>query len=65
VATTLRDLSDCINQLAIAGPATIFVGLDWAGAGLPRPDAVELYRRRPPSHTYAGEAIAISAEAIL
>ena len=65
VATTLRDLSDCINQLAITGPATIFVGLDWSDAAVPRPDLVELYRRPPPSHSTAGEAIAISAEAIL
>ncbi len=43
--------------LGIKGPAIIFVGLDWAGAGLSAPDKVELYapertgwpraRRRP------------------
>jgi uroporphyrin-III C-methyltransferase/precorrin-2 dehydrogenase/sirohydrochlorin ferrochelatase len=38
VATTLQDLSDCIAQLGIAGPAVIFVGLDWQDAGLQRPE---------------------------
>jgi uroporphyrin-III C-methyltransferase / precorrin-2 dehydrogenase / sirohydrochlorin ferrochelatase len=52
-ATSLRDLTDCIVQLAIAGPAVIFVGLDWQTAGLQRPDSVTVYRRqthpeRPP-----------------
>ena len=32
-------------QLAIAGPAVIFVGLDWQDAGLQRPEAVTVYRR--------------------
>jgi siroheme synthase len=55
VATTLQDLTDCVAQLKIGGPAVIFVGLDWAGAGLQRPDAVTVYRRaarpdRPAEH---------------
>ena len=45
VATTLQDLSDAIAQLGIAGPAVIFVGLDWQDAGLQRPEAVTVYRR--------------------
>jgi uroporphyrin-III C-methyltransferase/precorrin-2 dehydrogenase/sirohydrochlorin ferrochelatase len=55
VATTLQDLTDCVAQLEIGGPAVIFVGLDWADAGLQRPDAVTVYRRaarpdRPAEH---------------
>jgi uroporphyrin-III C-methyltransferase / precorrin-2 dehydrogenase / sirohydrochlorin ferrochelatase len=66
VATTLRDLTDCIDQLAIRGPAVVFVGLNWADAGLARPAVVQVYRRQQPSHTlHASDAIAISAEAIL
>jgi uroporphyrin-III C-methyltransferase/precorrin-2 dehydrogenase/sirohydrochlorin ferrochelatase len=45
VATTLSDLADCVSQLGLHGPAVIFVGLDWADAGLERPDHVILYRR--------------------
>ncbi len=50
VATTLQDLSDAISQLGIAGPAVIFVGLDWQDAGLQRPAAVTVYRRPAPFH---------------
>ena len=46
VATSLQDLTDCVTQLAIAGPAVIFVGLDWQNAGLQRPDTVTVYRRQ-------------------
>ena len=49
VATTLGDLTDAIAQLAIAGPAVIFVGLDWEtpACSAPRP-----YRlRRPRTHS--------------
>jgi len=45
VATTLADLTDAIAQLAIAGPAVIFVGLDWSEAGLARPESVIVHRR--------------------
>jgi uroporphyrin-III C-methyltransferase/precorrin-2 dehydrogenase/sirohydrochlorin ferrochelatase len=45
VATTLQDLSACVADLGIAGPAVIFVGLDWADAGLQRPEGVTVYRR--------------------
>jgi uroporphyrin-III C-methyltransferase / precorrin-2 dehydrogenase / sirohydrochlorin ferrochelatase len=39
-ATTLRDLADCVAQLGFVGPAVIFVGLDWADAGVVRPQSV-------------------------
>jgi uroporphyrin-III C-methyltransferase/precorrin-2 dehydrogenase/sirohydrochlorin ferrochelatase len=45
VATTLHDLTQCMDQLAISGPAMIFAGLDWRDAGLQRPDTVHVYRR--------------------
>lgn len=47
VATTLRDLGECVAQLGLGAPAMIFVGLDWADAGLQRPEAVAVFRRRP------------------
>jgi precorrin-4 methylase len=46
VATTLQDLTQCVDELAISGPAMIFVGLDWLDAGLQRPDAVIVYSRQ-------------------
>jgi uroporphyrin-III C-methyltransferase / precorrin-2 dehydrogenase / sirohydrochlorin ferrochelatase len=46
VATTLQDLTDCVMQLGVAGPAVILVGLDWESAGLQRPEAVAVYRRQ-------------------
>jgi uroporphyrin-III C-methyltransferase/precorrin-2 dehydrogenase/sirohydrochlorin ferrochelatase len=55
IATTLQDLSDAIAQLGIAGPAVIFVGLDWQDAGLQRPEAVTVYRR---ARTVSRQAIA-------
>jgi uroporphyrin-III C-methyltransferase/precorrin-2 dehydrogenase/sirohydrochlorin ferrochelatase len=45
VATTLADLTDCVAAQAIAGPAVIFVGLDWDAAGLCRPESVTVHRR--------------------
>jgi len=46
IATTLSDLTDCVAELAIAGPAVIFVGLDWDAAGLCRPETVTVHRRQ-------------------
>jgi uroporphyrin-III C-methyltransferase/precorrin-2 dehydrogenase/sirohydrochlorin ferrochelatase len=46
VATTLADLTDCVAEQPIAGPAVIFVGLDWEAAGLDRPESVIEHRRR-------------------
>src|SRR4029077_19914389 len=37
VATTLRDLTDAVDQRAITGTAIIFVGLDCAAAGHAHP----------------------------
>jgi uroporphyrin-III C-methyltransferase/precorrin-2 dehydrogenase/sirohydrochlorin ferrochelatase len=45
VATTLQDLTDCVAQLGLTHPAVIFVGLDWASAGLERPETVLAWRR--------------------
>jgi uroporphyrin-III C-methyltransferase/precorrin-2 dehydrogenase/sirohydrochlorin ferrochelatase len=45
-AATLADLTNCIDEHAIAGPSVIFVGLDWADAGLERPATVTVHRRR-------------------
>jgi uroporphyrin-III C-methyltransferase/precorrin-2 dehydrogenase/sirohydrochlorin ferrochelatase len=64
VATTLGDLTDCIAKQAIAGPAVIFVGLDWEEAGLCRPAAVIVHHRHPQSS--AGrpcDEVAANAEA--
>lgn len=43
VATDLGSLASAIADSGIRGPAVIFVGLDWASAGLTRPDKVEVY----------------------
>jgi uroporphyrin-III C-methyltransferase/precorrin-2 dehydrogenase/sirohydrochlorin ferrochelatase len=43
VATDLAALASAIADSGIRGPAAIFVGLDWASAGLTRPDKVEVY----------------------
>ncbi|NJO34777.1 MAG: uroporphyrinogen-III C-methyltransferase [Rhodospirillales bacterium] len=45
-AATLHDLTDCVDQRHITGPAVIFVGLDWQDAGLRRPETVIVHRRR-------------------
>ena len=46
VATTLHDLTDCVAQLDLGGPAVIFVGLDWGDAGLVRPEGVTVFQRQ-------------------
>jgi uroporphyrin-III C-methyltransferase/precorrin-2 dehydrogenase/sirohydrochlorin ferrochelatase len=66
VATTLSDLTDAVAQHAVVSPAVIFVGLDWADAGLCRPGSVIVHRR----HHHAGndqafDDIAANAEAAL
>jgi siroheme synthase len=43
VATELQWLEGAIAHKNIEGPAIIFVGLDWADAGLQRPEGVEVY----------------------
>ncbi len=47
VATELGVLDRAIAETGIKGPAIIFVGLDWAGAGLSAPDRVEVYVPEP------------------
>ncbi len=49
-ATTLGDLTDCVAEREIGGPAVIFVGLDWHAAGLCRPEAVTVHSRRRLAH---------------
>jgi uroporphyrin-III C-methyltransferase/precorrin-2 dehydrogenase/sirohydrochlorin ferrochelatase len=64
VATTLCDLTDCVAGQAIAGPAVIFVGLDWATAGLCRPESVIVHRRqRQPAHDRNCDDVIANAEA--
>ena len=46
IATTLHDLTQCVVEFRVGGPAVIFAGLDWRDAGLRRPDTVLVYRRR-------------------
>jgi uroporphyrin-III C-methyltransferase / precorrin-2 dehydrogenase / sirohydrochlorin ferrochelatase len=46
IAATLQDLTAAVTEHAIAGPAVIFVGLDWQDAGLQRPDTVIVHHRR-------------------
>src|SRR5262245_6352762 len=66
IATSLHDLTQALDAAEIGGPAVIFVGLDWAAAGLVRPASVALYRRHPVRQPERyGDAISISAEAIL
>jgi uroporphyrin-III C-methyltransferase/precorrin-2 dehydrogenase/sirohydrochlorin ferrochelatase len=48
IATTLADLTDCVAGLSVGSPAVIFVGLDWAEAGICRPESVIVHRRRLP-----------------
>jgi uroporphyrin-III C-methyltransferase / precorrin-2 dehydrogenase / sirohydrochlorin ferrochelatase len=47
VATTLDDLDAAIKARGIRGPAILFVGLDWAAAGLKAPAHVEHYCQKP------------------
>jgi uroporphyrin-III C-methyltransferase / precorrin-2 dehydrogenase / sirohydrochlorin ferrochelatase len=66
IATTLADLTDAVAQHAIASPAVIFVGLDWADAGLCRPESVIVHRRRDPvGKDQAFDDITANAEAAL
>ena len=66
IATTLADLTDAVAQHAVASPAVIFVGLDWADAGLERPQSVIVHRRRHPAGLIqAFDEITANAEAVL
>ena len=64
-AITLADLSDCVAGQAIAGPAVIFVGLDWETAGLCRPETVIVHRRQhQPAHDRDCDDVIANAEAL-
>jgi uroporphyrin-III C-methyltransferase/precorrin-2 dehydrogenase/sirohydrochlorin ferrochelatase len=63
VATTLRDLTDAIAQLGLDAPAVILVGLDWAEAGLQRPEHVTSYRRPLPADLRVEPAPPLAVEA--
>jgi uroporphyrin-III C-methyltransferase/precorrin-2 dehydrogenase/sirohydrochlorin ferrochelatase len=43
IATELSHLGSALEGLGIKGPAIIFVGLDWAAAGLSPPERLERY----------------------
>jgi uroporphyrin-III C-methyltransferase/precorrin-2 dehydrogenase/sirohydrochlorin ferrochelatase len=63
VATTLHDLTACLADLAITGPAIIFMGLDWGDAGVVRPENVTLYRRAGrPAEACVLDHIPVAAE---
>jgi uroporphyrin-III C-methyltransferase/precorrin-2 dehydrogenase/sirohydrochlorin ferrochelatase len=47
VAAHLSDLGRAIRETGIKGPAIIFVGLDWAAAGLALPDKIEVFEPAP------------------
>lgn len=47
VAATLATLTDAITAHDLKGPAIIFIGLDWAQAGLTRPAAVRVFETDP------------------
>ena len=62
VATTLRDLTESVTQLGLDAPAVILVGLDWAGAGLERPEGVIVFERRQMPPLRSAEAPSPAAE---
>jgi uroporphyrin-III C-methyltransferase/precorrin-2 dehydrogenase/sirohydrochlorin ferrochelatase len=65
IATTLADLTDAVAQHAVVSPAVIFVGLDWAEAGLCRPASVIVHRRaRRPAIERPLERPAANTEAL-
>jgi uroporphyrin-III C-methyltransferase/precorrin-2 dehydrogenase/sirohydrochlorin ferrochelatase len=65
IATTLADLTDAVAQHAVVSPAVIFVGLDWAEAGVCRPASVIVHRRgRRPAIELPLEILAANAEAL-
>ena len=43
IATELGQLGRAVEDLSVKGPAIIFVGLDWAAAGLSPPEKLERY----------------------
>ena len=43
IATELGHIGRVVEDLSVKGPAIIFVGLDWAAAGLSPPEKLERY----------------------
>jgi uroporphyrin-III C-methyltransferase/precorrin-2 dehydrogenase/sirohydrochlorin ferrochelatase len=65
IATTLADLTDAVAQHAVVSPAVVFLGLDWAEAGVCRPASVIVHRRdRRPAIEPHRERLAANAEAL-
>ena len=62
VAAELGTLDRAIAERKVKGPAIIFVGLDWASAGLSAPDKVEVYA---PDRTGESIRAASAADAAL
>ncbi len=44
IQTHIKDLELCLSECRVTGPAIIFVGIDWAEAGLLRPGKVEFFK---------------------
>ncbi len=61
VATELGALDRAIAEMGIKGPAIIFVGLDWAGAGLSAPDSVEIFAPERTGDTIRAKSAADAA----
>jgi uroporphyrin-III C-methyltransferase/precorrin-2 dehydrogenase/sirohydrochlorin ferrochelatase len=65
VATTLADLAAAVTGERIAGPAIIFVGLDWAHANLSPPSHVRAFRSATlasPARSSDNHQTAVSAQ---
>lgn len=60
LTTRLADLTDCMMERAVKGPAIIYFGLDWADAGLSRPADVDAYVRPRPKPVSQNSVIATS-----
>lgn len=60
IATKLADLTDCMVERAVKGPAILYFGLDWADAGLSRPAEVDTYVRPRPRTSSIQSTIAAS-----
>jgi len=61
VASELGLLDRAIAETGVKGPAIIFVGLDWAGAGLSAPDKVEVYKPEPTGDSIRAQSAADAA----
>ena len=57
-STVLADLEACVITQSIEAPAILFFGLDWAAAGLSRPEMVKEYRVDHLAEDWSNTAIA-------